>query len=68
MADFVLFEDAEVKAVTEKAILVSYEDWDAEKWIPLSCLNLDETNVDFQRGARGDIAVHRWFAKKEGIE
>lgn len=65
MADFVLLEDVEIKAVTAKAILVVVED--EEKWVPLSCLDLDETNVEFKREARGDIAVKRWFAEKEGL-
>ncbi len=65
MAEYVLLEDVEVKAVTAKAILVDVDG--EEKWVPLSCLDLEETNVELQVQARGDIAVRRWFAEKEGL-
>ena len=67
MAEFVLIDDAEVKAVTGKAILVAIEDLEEEKWVPISCLELNETEIEFKAGAKGSIAVKAWFAKKEGL-
>jgi len=67
MAEFVLLEDVEVKAVTGKAILVLVEDLEEEKWIPISCLELTETEIEFKAGAKGTVAVKGWFARKEGL-
>ena len=67
MAEFVLLEDAEIKAVTAKAILVVVEDLGEEKWIPISCLELTETEIEFKAQAKGTVAVKAWFAKKEGL-
>lgn len=61
------FFDVTVKALTAKAVLVLLEDTGGEQWIPLSCVDLDETNVNLERGASGEMAIKSWFAKKEGL-
>lgn len=44
MSEPVILENVRIKAVTSKALLVQYED--DEQWIPLSQVELDETDVD----------------------
>ena len=66
MAEPVLLDDVEVKAVTEKALLVEYEE--EEYWIPLSQVELEETEVKFDRGARGTLAITKWIAKEKGLD
>lgn len=55
-----------IKALTAKAILVELESGD-EQWVPLSCVDLNATNVQLERGAEGTLAIARWFAVKEGL-
>ncbi len=65
MAEPVLLEDVTVKAVTEKALLVEYDD--DEVWIPISQIVTEDTDVDFERGATGTLAVTQWIAKEKGL-
>lgn len=65
MAEPVLLEDVTVKAVTEKALLVEYGD--EEVWIPVSQVVPEETDVEFERGATGTLAVTQWIAKEKGL-
>jgi hypothetical protein len=39
-----------------------------EHWVPISCIDLDETDVEFERGAKGTLGVSDWFAKKESLD
>jgi hypothetical protein len=55
-----------VRAVTAKAVLVVVED--EEHWVPISCIDLDETDVELERGAKGTLGVSDWFAKKESLD
>jgi len=65
MAEPVLLVDVEVKVVTEKALFVKYED--EEYWIPISQVVTDATDVDFERGATGTLAVTKWIADQKGL-
>jgi hypothetical protein len=60
--------EVRVMALTEKALKVQVEETAEEHWVPMSVVDLDETSVDIQRGAKGTLAVADWFAKKEGLE
>lgn len=57
--------EVEVLAVTGKAVLVKVDE--EERWVPLSCVDLDETDVELEKGETGTLAVVAWFAKKEGL-
>lgn len=63
----VLIPDCFVVKVTAKAALVRNENWDDEKWIPLS--NLGYPDYDMEPGDSGDrnLRVVTWFAKQEGL-
>jgi hypothetical protein len=65
MAEPVLLEAVEVKAVTEKALFVKYED--EEYWIPISQVDTEATDVEFQRGATGTLAISKWIADQKGL-
>lgn len=65
MAEPVVLDDVVVKAVTEKALLVEYDD--EEVWIPVSQIVLEETDVEFERGATGTLAITQWIAKEKGL-
>lgn len=58
--------EVDVVNYTGKAILVDVDG--REVWIPISCIDLDNTDVEFKRGAFGMLAVEDWFAEKEGLE
>lgn len=69
------FENVTVKAVTAKAVLFLFEIGDPsifavkpERWVPLSVIDLEETDVEFEKGATGTVAIAEWFCEKEGFE
>jgi hypothetical protein len=59
----VLLEDVVVKAVTESALLVVYEE--TEAWIPLSQCG-EETDVA-SVGDRGTVELPEWFALEKEL-
>lgn len=60
-----LFEDVRIEAITAKAVLLVIEEGTREQWVPLSCIDLDETDIDLEKGAEGTVAVAEWFCNKE---
>lgn len=59
-------EVEEVKAVTEKAILVIIEG--SEYWLPKSQIHENsEMTEDVEKGDSGDITVTTWWAEKENL-
>ncbi len=64
MSNYLTVEVAEVKAATEKAILVRLED-DEEKWIPLSLIDGKAPVVG---ECDCEITLPKWFCEKEDIE
>lgn len=62
--NYVHLEECEIKAVTDKAILIRYEDRDI--WCPKSQVADAE---DYKRGMTDrTVSVTEWFAKKEGLD
>jgi hypothetical protein len=57
-----------VLSLTDKAVRVQVEETADVHWVPISVVDLDETDVEFERGAKGTLAVAEWFAKKEGLD
>ena len=60
--------EVEVLATTSKAVLVATADGTEEHWVPLSLVNVEDTDVELQKGERGTLSIAAWFAEKEGIE
>jgi hypothetical protein len=62
----VTIHDAVCKAESEKAILVSFPDTDADDcWIPKS--QLDDDSEVFEKGGSGKLVIPRWLAQKAGL-
>jgi len=53
----------EVKAVTEKAVLVDYEG--SEAWVPRSQIH-QSAALEFKKGKEGLLVVPTWLAVREG--
>lgn len=53
---------AEIKYMTEKAVLVN--DGDRDVWIPKS--QIDEPD-ELEEGVAAGFFIKKWFAKKEGL-
>ena len=65
MDESVVLDGVVVKVVTEKALLIEYGD--EEVWIPISQIDLSETDVEFERGAKGTLGITQWIAKQKGL-
>lgn len=64
MSGWIFWEDCEVKAVTDKAVLVTHDGED--RWFPKSVL---EEPDKYERGDTGvTLAIKEWFAEQEEIE
>ena len=62
--DYIHLDFDEIKAETDKALLVVIDD--EEYWIPLSQI---ADSDDYSKGdCGGTISVSEWWAKKEGLE
>lgn len=61
----IILRDVTIQATTAKAVLIEYEG--GEEWLPISCLDLEETSIEFAKGETGDIAVQAWFAGQKGF-
>lgn len=57
---------ATAKRETPKALLVELEDG-TERWIPKSAIHDDSEVYDSTENATGEIVIHEWFARKEGL-
>lgn len=69
------FENVVVKAITGKAVLFQFDIGDPsifavkpERWMPISCIDLDDSTFDFKKGSTGDVAIAMWFCEKEGFD
>jgi hypothetical protein len=65
MSEPVILDEVVVKAVTAKALLVVYAD--AEMWIPISQIVTEETDVLFEKGATGALAITQWIATEKNL-
>lgn len=61
--NIVWFDDVEALKETDKALLVEIEG--EEIWIPKSVID-DDSEV-YAEGHEGRLAVHEWWAEKEGL-
>lgn len=64
-AGMVEFDDCEVLAETEKALLVYISAIVEEVWIPKSQVDTDDSEIR-EKGDVGMLVMTRWFAEKEG--
>ena len=62
--DVVTFEVDEVKAETDRAILVEIEG--EEAWVPRSIIH-DDSEVYSKEHGEGTLVVPRWWAEKRGL-
>lgn len=58
------FEDVEIKAVTDKAVLIDFGE--EEHWVPLSQI-ADSDSDEYQAGDVADVSITDWFCEKEGL-
>jgi hypothetical protein len=64
--NFVHLEECDILAVTERAVLVRYEDED--HWIPVSQL-ADRDDHNHEVGDKGvTVSITEWIAEQKGIE
>jgi hypothetical protein len=64
--NYIHLEDCDIIAVTDKAVLIEYED--EEYWIPVSQL-ADGEDHSFERGDEGvTVSISEWIAKEKGID
>lgn len=56
---------ARVVHETDRAILVELEEMQENRWIPKSCVHDD--SEAWQEGDEGELVLHEWFARKEGL-
>lgn len=59
--------DVTVLALTDLAVRVQVDETAGVHWVPMSVVDLDATEVDLDRGAKGTLAVASWWAEKEGL-
>lgn len=64
MSNYVHLEECEIKAETEKAFLIVYED--AEYWIPKGQMANPD---DYKKGQTGrTVSITEWIAGEKGLE
>lgn len=64
--NYVHLEGCDIVAVTDKAVLIEYED--EQHWIPISQL-ADGEDHSFERGDEDvTVSVSAWIAKQKGID
>lgn len=65
-SNYVHLEGCDILAVTNKAVLIEYDD--EQFWIPVSQL-ADGEDHPFEKGDKGmTVSVSAWIAKQNGIE
>lgn len=63
-----VYEDVLVKRVSDsgKALLIQLQPTKAPVWVPVSVIDLDESDA-VDEGDVGTVAIAEWFAEKEGL-
>lgn len=56
-----------VKASSSRAVFIQLENGE-ECWVPLSLMDLDETDVELTVGSEGEMAIAEWFVERESLE
>ena len=65
-SSFVHLEDCTVRAVTDRAVLIEYEN--AQYWLPVSQL-ADREAHNLHRGDHGvPVSITEWIAEQKGID
>ena len=62
---YVKFEDVVCLKETEKAVLVSCDEFPQDIWIPVSQIS-DDSDV-FAEGHEGDLIITRWIAEQKDL-
>lgn len=58
--------DAHAKRDTGRELLVESEEL-GDLWVPHSCIHDDSEVFDTEDNADGELVVHEWWARKNGL-